>query len=108
MADIAQRYAENPILRPADVRPSIAGMQVECLLNPGVFRFDGKTWLLLRGAERPFERTRAIRRCSAKASWRRMELKTAAWYGSTRPTTSLIPRSRRTAWAWACARQPTG
>jgi len=53
MADIAQRYAENPILRPADVRPSIAGMQVECLLNPGVFRFDGKTWLLLRVAERP-------------------------------------------------------
>ena len=28
-------------------------MQVECLLNPGVFRFDGKTWLLLRVAERP-------------------------------------------------------
>jgi predicted GH43/DUF377 family glycosyl hydrolase len=53
MADIAQRFAENPILRPADVRPSIAGMQVECLLNPGVFRFDDKTWLLLRVAERP-------------------------------------------------------
>ena len=28
-------------------------MQVECLLNPGVFRFDGKTWLILRVAERP-------------------------------------------------------
>ena len=28
-------------------------MQVECLLNPGVFRFDDKTWLLLRVAERP-------------------------------------------------------
>jgi predicted GH43/DUF377 family glycosyl hydrolase len=53
MADIAKRFAENPILRPADIRPSIPGMKVECLLNPGVFRFAGKTWLLLRVAERP-------------------------------------------------------
>jgi predicted GH43/DUF377 family glycosyl hydrolase len=53
MADIAKRFAENPILRPADIRPSIAGMKVECLLNPGVFRFNDKTWLLLRVAERP-------------------------------------------------------
>jgi predicted GH43/DUF377 family glycosyl hydrolase len=53
MADIAERFAENPILRPADIRPSIDGMTVECLLNPGVFRFDGQTWLLLRVAERP-------------------------------------------------------
>ena len=28
-------------------------MNIECLLNPGVFRFDGKIWLLLRVAERP-------------------------------------------------------
>ena len=28
-------------------------MKIECLLNPGVFRFEGKTWLLLRVAERP-------------------------------------------------------
>ncbi len=28
-------------------------MKVECLLNPGAFRFEGKTWLLLRVAERP-------------------------------------------------------
>jgi beta-1,2-mannobiose phosphorylase / 1,2-beta-oligomannan phosphorylase len=53
MADIARRFSENPILRPADIRPSIPGMHVECLLNPGVFRFDGKIWLLLRVAERP-------------------------------------------------------
>lgn len=53
MADIAKRFAENPILKPADIRPSIAGMKVECLLNPGVFRFNDKTWLLLRVAERP-------------------------------------------------------
>jgi predicted GH43/DUF377 family glycosyl hydrolase len=53
MADIAIRFAENPILKPADILPSIPGMKVECLLNPGVFRFSGKTWLLLRVAERP-------------------------------------------------------
>ena len=28
-------------------------MKIECLLNPGVFRFENKTWLLLRVAERP-------------------------------------------------------
>ncbi len=28
-------------------------MTVECLLNPGVFRFHGRIWLLLRVAERP-------------------------------------------------------
>src|SRR5271157_1316390 len=53
MADIAKRLAENPILRPSDMRPSVPGMKVECLLNPGVFRFQDKTWLLLRVAERP-------------------------------------------------------
>src|SRR3972149_4109865 len=57
MVDIAKRFAENPILRPADIRPSIGGMKVECLLNPGVFRFDDKTWLLLRVAERPEQKS---------------------------------------------------
>jgi len=28
-------------------------MEIECLLNPGVFRYEDKTWLLLRVAERP-------------------------------------------------------
>ncbi len=53
MADIAKRFSENPLLRPEDIRPSLAGMKVECLLNPGVFQFAGQTWLLLRVAERP-------------------------------------------------------
>jgi predicted GH43/DUF377 family glycosyl hydrolase len=53
MSDIAKRLAENPILKPADIHPSVPGMKVECLLNPGVFRFQNKTWLLLRVAERP-------------------------------------------------------
>ena len=53
MNDLARRFAENPILRPQDIRPSVAGMEVTCLLNPGVFRFEGKIWLLVRVAERP-------------------------------------------------------
>src|SRR5271156_3366657 len=51
--DLAKRFSANPVLQPKDIRPSVAGLKVECLLNPGVFRFQGKTWLLLRVAERP-------------------------------------------------------
>jgi len=51
--DIAKRFNENPLLRPMDLEPGIEGMEITCLLNPGVFRMNGKTWLLLRVAERP-------------------------------------------------------
>jgi predicted GH43/DUF377 family glycosyl hydrolase len=51
--EIAKRNSHNPVLRPADIKPSMKGMKIECLLNPGVFRFENKTWLLLRVAERP-------------------------------------------------------
>lgn len=50
---LAKRFDANPLLSPIDFRPSAAGLKVECLLNPGVFRFQGKIWLLLRVAERP-------------------------------------------------------
>ena len=42
------RYAHNPILSPEDLCPSQPSMQIECLLNPGVFRYDGKVWMLVR------------------------------------------------------------
>jgi len=51
MKDLAQRFPENPLLLPKDVSPSADGLQVICLLNPGVFSFEGKTWLLVRVAE---------------------------------------------------------
>ncbi|MBN1674528.1 MAG: glycoside hydrolase family 130 protein [Kiritimatiellae bacterium] len=51
MADLARRFENNPILRPEDVPPSLDGLRVECVLNPGAFRYDGCTWLLLRVAE---------------------------------------------------------
>jgi beta-1,2-mannobiose phosphorylase / 1,2-beta-oligomannan phosphorylase len=51
--DLADRFEKNPILRPEDLRPSLPGMEITCLLNPGVFEFEGKTWLIVRVAERP-------------------------------------------------------
>ncbi|SHM59889.1 Predicted glycosyl hydrolase, GH43/DUF377 family [Chitinophaga jiangningensis] len=53
MTDIARRFPENPLLKPADLTPSKEGVKVACLLNPGVFSYDRKTWLLVRVAERP-------------------------------------------------------
>ncbi|QJD94840.1 glycosidase [Mucilaginibacter robiniae] len=51
MSDIAKRFPQNPLLRPADLQPSSEGMQIICLLNPGVFTFQNKTWLIVRVAE---------------------------------------------------------
>ena len=53
MADFSSRFINNPILTPSDIQPSMHGMKVQCLLNPGAFRYDGKIWLILRVAERP-------------------------------------------------------
>jgi beta-1,2-mannobiose phosphorylase / 1,2-beta-oligomannan phosphorylase len=52
---MANRFIENPILTTKDIAPSQSGFIVECVLNPGVFTFKGKTWLLLRVAERPIQ-----------------------------------------------------
>jgi len=51
MKDLANRFPTNPILQPRDIASSEKSLQVICLLNPGVFRFKGKTWLLVRVAE---------------------------------------------------------
>ena len=51
--DMARRFESNPILRPADVRPSREGWVVESLLNPGAFEYGGRIGLLMRVAERP-------------------------------------------------------
>ncbi|MBL7782528.1 MAG: glycoside hydrolase family 130 protein [Saprospiraceae bacterium] len=53
---MAERFSNNPILTTGSIRPSQPGLVVECVLNPGVFRFEGKTWLLLRVAERPVQK----------------------------------------------------
>lgn len=55
MPDLAFRYHSNPIIRPTDIRPSYPGLHVECLLNPGVFRYGGRIGMVLRVAERPIQ-----------------------------------------------------
>jgi len=48
---MARRFPENPLLLPKDIKPSKDGLQVISLLNPGVFVYQGKIWLLVRVAE---------------------------------------------------------
>ncbi|MEZ4895572.1 MAG: glycoside hydrolase family 130 protein [Saprospiraceae bacterium] len=52
---LASRFPDNPLLTPDQVRPSRGDMEVECILNPGAFKYAGKTWLLVRVAERPIQ-----------------------------------------------------
>lgn len=52
-SDLSERFETNPILLPQDLLPSAPELEVTCLLNPGVFRFQEKTWLVVRVAERP-------------------------------------------------------
>lgn len=53
MSNLGQRFSQNPILTTSDFVPSLKGLIVECVLNPGVFSFAGKIWLIVRVAERP-------------------------------------------------------
>ncbi|WP_069660955.1 glycoside hydrolase family 130 protein [Arcticibacter eurypsychrophilus] len=55
MTDIAKRFSQNPLISPKDLVPSRPGLEITCLLNPGVFTFQDKTWLLVRVAERPHQ-----------------------------------------------------
>lgn len=47
------RFPENPLISPADLRPSRPGYTVECVLNPGAFTYQGRIGLVLRVAEKP-------------------------------------------------------
>jgi len=49
--DIAKRFQENPLLKPQDLVGSAPNLQVICLLNPGVFTYQNKIYLLVRVAE---------------------------------------------------------
>jgi predicted GH43/DUF377 family glycosyl hydrolase len=60
MKDLAQRFPQNPLLLPKDVKPSRDGWQVISLLNPGVFTFQDKTWLLVRVAESTMQKEGVI------------------------------------------------
>ena len=60
MKDIAKRFGQNPLLSPSDLRPSREGLEITCLLNPGAFTFQNKTWLIVRVAERPKQKDSTI------------------------------------------------
>ncbi len=50
--DIARRFDANPLITPADIKPSIEGAVVECAFNPGAFMYEDRCYLLIRVAER--------------------------------------------------------
>ena len=60
MKDISKRFEANPLLKPTDLQASIEGLEIACLLNPGAFRFQNKTWLIVRVAERPKQKSGLI------------------------------------------------
>lgn len=60
MTDIAKRFAENPIISPSDLSASRNGLAIECLLNPGVFWYQDKVWLIIRVAERPMQHEETV------------------------------------------------
>lgn len=47
------RFSENPLIGPADVKPSRDDLEVVCAFNCGAIRMDNDILLLLRVAERP-------------------------------------------------------
>jgi predicted GH43/DUF377 family glycosyl hydrolase len=55
MDDLVKRNPLNPLIRPEDLVSYHPEMKVECVLNPGVFEFDGKVYLVVRVAERPIQ-----------------------------------------------------
>jgi len=60
MKDISKRFPANPLLSPGDLKASREGLEITCLLNPGVFQFENKTWLIVRVAERPEQKENSI------------------------------------------------
>ena len=48
-----ERFDCNPLITPADVKPSRDDMEVLCAFNAGATTYDGKTLLFVRVAERP-------------------------------------------------------
>ncbi len=48
-----ERYPENPLITPRDVKPSLPGWDVLCTFNAGVIEYEGEILMLMRVAERP-------------------------------------------------------
>jgi len=50
-----QRFSNNPLIAPKDVKPSRPDLEVLCAFNPGAAFYDGRKVLLIRVAERPIQ-----------------------------------------------------
>ena len=48
-----QRFPNNPLISPQDVKPSRPDFEVLCAFNPGAASYQGRKVLLIRVAERP-------------------------------------------------------
>jgi predicted GH43/DUF377 family glycosyl hydrolase len=55
MSMIIERFANNPLVRAQDVKPSRPDFEVMCVFNAGATLYQGETLLLLRVAERPVQ-----------------------------------------------------
>jgi len=53
---LVKREAKNPIITPADIKPTSSKLKVVGVFNAGATRFDDKHLLLLRVAESPLEK----------------------------------------------------
>lgn len=47
-----QRFSNNPLVAPGDIKPSRDDLEVACVVNPGAFTYRGRIGLVLRIAER--------------------------------------------------------
>ncbi len=54
---LVERFAENPLITPADVVPSRSDYEVIGTFNAGAVEYDGQILLLLRVAERPLDKS---------------------------------------------------
>ena len=55
-----ERFPGNPLITPADVKPSRPDFEVICVFNPGAIRFKDEILLLVRVAERPVQDDPAV------------------------------------------------
>lgn len=54
-----ERFPENPIVSPKDVKPSVDGWEVLCSFNAGVIEYGDEILMLMRVAERPVRKHEA-------------------------------------------------
>ncbi len=49
------RFVENPLIRPEEIKATQNGLEVACVLNPAVTKYEDEIIFLMRVAERPMQ-----------------------------------------------------